>query len=114
MSDWININKDSALIAREKIRARELKKTQWWKNRIAAGECHYCHGNFRPEELTMDHVVPLSRGGRSNKGNVVACCKKCNNDKKYLTPVDIKLKELQQQREEEKTTDPPQTDSDRE
>ena len=37
MSDWIPINKDNAHIAREKERARTLKKSQWWKNRIAAG-----------------------------------------------------------------------------
>jgi len=30
----------------------------------------------------MDHLVPLSRGGRSNKGNLVPACKDCNNRKK--------------------------------
>ena len=106
MSDWIDINKDEAHIAREKQRARTLKKSQWWKNKIAGGICHYCQRKFPPEELTMDHVVPLSRGGRSNKGNVVVCCKKCNSEKKYLTPVEIKLKEIQQEREREKKENP--------
>ncbi len=36
----------------------------------------------------MDHVVPLVRGGRSTKGNVVPCCKDCNSKKKYLLPVE--------------------------
>ena len=31
----------------------------------------------------MDHVVPLVRGGRSTRGNVVPACKTCNTDKKY-------------------------------
>ena len=31
----------------------------------------------------MDHVVPLVRGGRSTKGNVVPACKECNTTKKY-------------------------------
>jgi len=114
MSDWIPINKDNAHIAREKERARALKKSQWWKNKIATGECYYCHGHFPPEELTMDHVVPLSRGGLSKKGNVVVCCKNCNNEKKYLTPVEIKLKELQQERDKSQEPDPPQTDEDTE
>jgi hypothetical protein len=35
-------------------------------------------------ELTMDHVVPLARGGKSTKGNVVPACKPCNNKKKQL------------------------------
>jgi len=30
----------------------------------------------------MDHLVPLSRGGRSTKGNVVPACKRCNTGKK--------------------------------
>jgi 5-methylcytosine-specific restriction endonuclease McrA len=36
----------------------------------------------------MDHVVPVARGGRSVKGNVVACCKPCNDRKKLLTPAE--------------------------
>jgi len=36
----------------------------------------------------MDHIVPLSRGGKSTKGNIVAACKMCNNKKKYLLPVE--------------------------
>jgi 5-methylcytosine-specific restriction protein A len=31
----------------------------------------------------MDHVVPLVRGGRSTRGNVVPACKTCNTDKKH-------------------------------
>jgi 5-methylcytosine-specific restriction endonuclease McrA len=31
----------------------------------------------------MDHVVPLIRGGRSTKGNLVAACKECNSRKKH-------------------------------
>jgi len=36
----------------------------------------------------MDHVVPLVRGGRSRRGNVVPACKDCNNQKKSLLPVE--------------------------
>jgi 5-methylcytosine-specific restriction endonuclease McrA len=36
----------------------------------------------------MDHVVPLIRGGRSRRGNVVPACKECNNKKKSLLPVE--------------------------
>lgn len=36
----------------------------------------------------MDHVVPLSRGGRTVKSNVVPCCKECNNQKKYMLPLE--------------------------
>ena len=45
----------------------------------------------------MDHVVPVSRGGKSTKGNIVPCCKECNNAKKYLTPVEMLLTEMEKQ-----------------
>lgn len=98
MSDWIEIKNDAAHVAKEKRKARDLRKTQWWKNEIAKGNCHYCHNKFDSSELTMDHIVPLSRGGMSTKGNIVPSCKKCNNEKKYLTPVEIKLRELEEQK----------------
>ncbi|MEE3258467.1 MAG: HNH endonuclease [Candidatus Latescibacterota bacterium] len=36
----------------------------------------------------MDHVVPLSRGGRTVKSNVVPCCKDCNSQKRNLLPLE--------------------------
>lgn len=82
---------DSAQIKREREKAKALRQSAWWKSRIAAGKCHYCGGAFPPEELTMDHVIPVARGGKSDKGNVVPCCKACNTGKKALTPAEIVL-----------------------
>lgn len=93
MSDWFYLEVDKAHIAKERRKARELKQTQWWKNKISQGICHYCEQKFSPGQLTMDHIVPLARGGMSNKGNIVAACKKCNENKKLKTPVDIALEE---------------------
>ncbi len=75
-------------IKREKIKARELRHSQWWKRKCAKGACYYCGRSVVPKELTMDHIVPLSRGGKSTRGNVVPACKECNNKKKYLLPVE--------------------------
>jgi len=94
LSDWIEFQSDPRHIAREREKVRALRKTQWWLNKIARGECHYCKKIFSPEELTMDHIVPLARGGKTKRGNVVPCCKSCNNEKKYYTPVDIILKQM--------------------
>lgn len=91
-----NINKQA--IAKEKAKARDLRKSQWWKNKIAKGICHYCGNKFKPSDLTMDHVVPLSREGKSTKGNVVPCCKDCNNKKKYMTPVDMVIKIMNEEK----------------
>ncbi len=75
-------------IRKEKNRAQKLRNSQWWKRKCAEGICYFCGRKFFPRELTMEHVVPLIRGGKSSKGNVVPACKDCNNRKKYLLPVE--------------------------
>ena len=75
-------------IRRERAKARELRKTQWWKRKCAAGICHYCKKKANPRDLTMDHIVPVIRGGKSTKGNLVPVCKECNDKKKYLLPIE--------------------------
>jgi 5-methylcytosine-specific restriction protein A len=78
-------------VGRERRKARELRQTQWWKQKLAKGICHYCEQKFEKEELTMDHILPIGRGGKSQKGNVVASCKECNNNKKWMTPAEMIL-----------------------
>jgi 5-methylcytosine-specific restriction endonuclease McrA len=97
MNDWIDIQKDDKHVSKERRKAREMRKTEWWRQQLQKGICHYCGGKFPPEELTMDHIVPLARGGKSTKGNIVACCKECNNDKKYLTPAEMIMKRLERE-----------------
>jgi 5-methylcytosine-specific restriction endonuclease McrA len=94
----VEINKDKQHISREKAKARDLRKSQWWKNEIAKGICHYCGRTFKPKELTMDHIVPISRGGKSTKGNIVPCCKECNSKKTYMTPVDMVIKIMNEEK----------------
>ncbi|HET6371541.1 MAG TPA: HNH endonuclease, partial [Nitrospiria bacterium] len=67
---------------------RDLRNSQWWKRKRSSGICHYCGRKFPPRELTMDHIVPIVRGGKSGKGNVVPACKECNSKKKYLLPIE--------------------------
>ena len=85
--EWY-IAADEAHIKKERAKARELRQSQWWKRRIAKGVCHWCEGAFAPSDLTMDHVVPIARGGRSTKGNLVPCCKACNTKKKQMLPME--------------------------
>ena len=40
--------------------------------------CQYCGDRFRTEDLTFDHVVPRSRGGRTTWTNIVTACQSCN------------------------------------
>jgi 5-methylcytosine-specific restriction endonuclease McrA len=53
--------------------------------------CQYCGGVFPPNELTLDHVIPRSRGGASTWENLVACCKQCNHKKGNSTPAESGL-----------------------
>ena len=54
--------------------------------------CQFCGRLFPSSELTLDHVLPRSRGGRSSWENLVACCYQCNNTKGDRTPEEAGLK----------------------
>ncbi|MBF0441105.1 MAG: HNH endonuclease [Oligoflexales bacterium] len=75
-------------IKEEKEKARKLRKSRWWQNLIQSTVCYYCNTELDSKTATMDHIVPLSRGGRSRRGNVVPSCKTCNTKKRDLTPVE--------------------------
>jgi 5-methylcytosine-specific restriction endonuclease McrA len=50
--------------------------------------CQYCQRLFAPKALTLDHVIPRSRGGASSWENLVAACYECNNRKADRTPAE--------------------------
>ena len=43
--------------------------------------CQYCRKKLPEKRLTVDHVMPMSRGGRHEWTNVVTACSQCNNRK---------------------------------
>ncbi len=94
MDDWIEIERDERHIRRERAKARELRRTPYFREKFRQGICYYCKRKFPEEELTLDHIVPIARGGRSTRGNLVVCCRACNQAKKYLTPAEMLLREL--------------------
>ena len=75
-------------LRREREKARTLRQSQWWKRRLSAGVCYYCGARVGARTLTMDHIVPLVRGGKSRRGNVAPACKPCNSKKQSLLPVE--------------------------
>ena len=79
---------------REKAKARELRASAWWKNQLGKGVCYHCEGRFKPVELTMDHLIPIARGGKSDKNNCVPSCKECNSKKGHKTRAEMALDEL--------------------
>jgi 5-methylcytosine-specific restriction endonuclease McrA len=73
------------LVSRKNTRLRRLCKEQGWR-------CHYCGEHFRARgrRPTVDHKVPLCRGGPNRAENVVAACLQCNADKGPLTDAEFR------------------------
>lgn len=74
--------------AREKSAGGFISQENW--NAIIGvfetGVCLYC-GTYG-HKLTMDHWVPVSRGGGTEAGNLIPCCKSCNSKKRDMPPED--------------------------
>jgi 5-methylcytosine-specific restriction endonuclease McrA len=60
--------------------------------------CQFCGHRFTAAELTLDHVQPRSRGGRSTWENLVASCYACNNRKGDRTPEEAGLRLIRKPR----------------
>lgn len=76
-------NKDSVAAANRKQRAKRKNAevfavSKKELNRIYASPCVFCGAT---ENITLDHVIPLSRGGRHSVGNLQALCFSCNHRK---------------------------------
>jgi 5-methylcytosine-specific restriction endonuclease McrA len=55
-------------------------------------ECQYCKIKLDKKTFTMDHVIPVSQGGKTNWRNIVSCCIECNQKKKNRTPTQAGMK----------------------
>lgn len=65
----------AAIVAERPVTAEDwLELVRLHKNR-----CHYCR---KRKLLTIDHVIPLSKGGKHVKENIVPACRSCNSKKK--------------------------------
>jgi 5-methylcytosine-specific restriction endonuclease McrA len=58
--------------------------------------CMYCNRRFPPSQLSIDHVLPKSRGGDTSWDNVVSCCVHCNIKKGGRTPHEARMKLLRE------------------
>jgi len=59
-------------------------------------ECQYCKIKLDKRTFTMDHVLPISQGGKTNWKNIVSCCVSCNQKKKDRTPKQAGMKLLKE------------------
>lgn len=60
--------------------------------------CQYCGRRAATKDLNLDHVVPLSRGGRSTWENVVCCCLDCNGRKGSRLPSEVGMRLVKEPR----------------
>jgi len=58
--------------------------------------CQYCSCKLNANTATLDHVLPVSRGGGDSWSNLVASCKKCNAKKSDRTPKEANMKLLKE------------------
>ena len=76
---------------------RNQKPVKFSRQNIYARDkykCQYCGTKSPPEDLTYDHVLPKSRGGRTEWKNIVTCCIDCNRKKGGRTPREASMKLL--------------------
>jgi 5-methylcytosine-specific restriction endonuclease McrA len=57
--------------------------------------CQYCNSQFPQKELTLDHVQPISLGGKTSWNNIVSACNPCNSRKSNKTNIRPKTEPYQ-------------------
>ena len=91
--DWIHtvrfqiaVPRIIRLLVYEKLPRQDVKFNR--RNIYArdSSRCQYCGRKFPTSELSLDHVLPKSQGGKSTWDNIVCCCVKCNVKKGGRTP----------------------------
>ena len=66
-------------------------KVPYSKRNIMVRDDHKCVYCGTEKELTIDHVIPISQGGKTSFENCVAACKTCNSKKGSRTPSEAKM-----------------------
>lgn len=80
LTHWITPGRQRVKFSRQNVLARDR-----WR-------CQYCGERKPTQELTFDHVIPRSRGGKTEWTNIVMACESCNSVKADKTPREAKMK----------------------
>lgn len=62
------------------------KAKLWHPKHTGRRPCRYCGDMITRKEATVDHIIPLSKGGSNDKANLVICCLRCNKKKGDVMP----------------------------
>ena len=95
-SSHIRIPRVIQLVHYDRVPHREVRFTRrniFYRDR---NRCQYCGKVFAQRDLNLDHVVPLSRGGRSEWTNVVTACVPCNSRKGSHLPGEASIRLIRQ------------------
>ena len=96
--DWIHTVRFQVAVPRiirlfgyDKLPRQEVKFNR--RNIFArdSNRCQYCGKRFSTTDLSLDHVIPKSQGGKSTWDNIVCACVRCNVKKGGRTPEQAKL-----------------------
>jgi 5-methylcytosine-specific restriction endonuclease McrA len=71
-----------------------FKKVPLTKHNIFRRDGHKCGYCGSKRELTLDHILPKSRGGGNTWKNLITCCKTCNGKKNDMTPSEASMELL--------------------
>jgi 5-methylcytosine-specific restriction endonuclease McrA len=85
----IRIPKVIRLVHYDRLPTREVRFTRRNIFHRDRNRCQYCGRVFPQRELNLDHVVPLSKGGKSTWDNVVCACIPCNTRKGDRSPAQV-------------------------
>jgi 5-methylcytosine-specific restriction endonuclease McrA len=96
---WQQANPDRVRVKNENRRAREMGAPGSFSDRDwlrlverHRGRCTFC--NAQPDRLTVEHVIPLSRGGSNWIGNILPACRSCNSSKNDSLLVEWRQREF--------------------
>ncbi|HSE83400.1 MAG TPA: HNH endonuclease [Thermodesulfobacteriota bacterium] len=92
ISKIIKIPRVIVLVRYDRMPKKEVKFNRINIFRRDEDACQYCREKFPRSELTIDHVVPRTLGGKSVWENVVCCCIECNRRKGGRTPDEAGMK----------------------
>ncbi|HXG92648.1 MAG TPA: HNH endonuclease [Blastocatellia bacterium] len=81
------------LVAYVNVRTRQVSATKRRASILARDRfrCQYCGVKGTAFELTLDHIIPRSRGGRTEPDNLCAACRACNQRKGDRTPDEARM-----------------------
>lgn len=88
-SQWLKFKLPSVLRLKTYVRKRRHPGVRFCRENVYLRDdhtCQYCGQEFEKKELTLDHVLPASKGGKKTWHNVVTSCRPCNQRKGNRTP----------------------------